>query len=436
MAIVRPFPALRPRPELASRVAAVPYDVVNTEEARQLAHDPFSFLHVSRAEIDLPSDTDPYADAVYEKAVSNFTQLKRDALLEESRPAVYVYRLRMGAHEQTGVAACFAVEEYRRDLIKKHERTRPEKENDRTRHIIQTRAQSGPVLLTHHDHEALARAVAQGAAGDPLYDFAAADGIQHTIWRTEPDVGDAIIAAFGDIPALYIADGHHRAASAARANEYLAGQAAPTDHEWFLAVAFPASQMQILPYHRVVKDFAAGEARDAASLLDALKKTFPVERGTADVTRKGDCAMYLQGQWHRITLDARPPDAADAAASEAASSDSASSNPVSANPVSANPATADPIASLDVSRLQERVLTPLLGIDDPRTNKRIDFVGGIRGTGELERLVDSGAAVAAFAMFPTTVGELMAIADADGIMPPKSTWFEPKLRDGLLTHLI
>lgn len=403
MAVVRPFSALRPRPELAARVAAVPYDVVNTAEARALAQDALSFLHVSRAEIDLPPDTSPYADEVYEKAVSNFSQLTREALVEEASPAVYLYRLRMGSHEQLGVAACYSVDEYRRDLIKKHENTRPQKENDRTRHIIQTRAQSGPVLLTYPAHEGVSRAVSQGATGEPLYDFTAADGIQHTIWRTEPAVGEAIVAAFADVPALYIADGHHRAASAARANEYFAAQSAPPEHEWFLAVAFPETQMQILPYHRVVKDFGG---RDPEDLLAGLMKSFPVERSEGDVKRKGECAMYLNGEWYTVGLDACPP------------------------------ASADPIASLDVSRLQDHVLGPLLQISDPRTDTRIDFVGGIRGAHELERLVDSGAAVVAFALFPTTVGELIAIADAGGIMPPKSTWFEPKLRDGLLTHLI
>ena len=216
MAAVRPFSALRPRPELASRIASVPYDVVNADEARALAGDAASFLHVSRAEIDLPPDTNPYADAVYARAVTNFEALKQSSLVQEPRPAVYLYRLRMGRHEQTGIAASFSVDEYNRGLIKKHEKTRPDKENDRTRHIIDTRAQSGPVLLTFRDSDALARAVSQGTTSAPLYDFTAADGIQHTIWRTEQEVGTAIVSAFADVPALYIADGHHRAASAAR----------------------------------------------------------------------------------------------------------------------------------------------------------------------------------------------------------------------------
>ncbi len=443
MAVVRPFAALRPRPELASRIASVPYDVVNTDEARALAADPLSFLHVSRAEIDLPADTNPYADAVYARAAANFDTLKQSSLVEELRPAVYLYRLRMGRHEQTGVAACFSIDEYQRDLIKKHEKTRPDKENDRTRHIIETRAQSGPVLLTHRQDATIDRAVSQGTTSAPLYDFTAPDGVQHTVWRTEPDVGHAIVSAFGDVPALYIADGHHRAASAARADAHFAliaqeqHQAKPMvstpgtsrigvasagangfasaaalspaqqpEHAWFLAVAFPDRQTQILPYQRAVKDLA-GQTPEA--FLAALRTRFPVETtGIATPRRKGECAMYLGGSWYTLQL--------------AAGNGSAASS--------------DPIATLDVSRLQDHVLAPLLHIQDPRTDKRIDFVGGVRGTGELERLVSRGDAAVAFSMFPTTVAELMAIADAGAIMPPKSTWFEPKLRDGLLTHLI
>jgi uncharacterized protein (DUF1015 family) len=435
MAVVRPFSALRPRPELASRIASVPYDVVNTDEARALAGDASSFLHVSRAEIDLPPDTNPYADAVYARAVANFEALKQSSLVQEPRPAVYLYRLRMGNHEQTGIAASFSVDEYNRGLIKKHEKTRPDKENDRTRHIIDTRAQSGPVLLTFRDSDELARAVSQGTTSAPLYDFTAADGIQHTIWRTEPEVGAAIVSAFEDVPALYIADGHHRAASAARAHAQFAAQApaavgqgvgsaaaaasadpsaANGEHAWFLGVAFPEKQTQILPYHRVVKDLAG---HTPATLLAALRTKFPVEPGPATPAHKGECAMYLDGAWYTLRLDAGSKSSAAAA--------SASSS-----------AAASPIASLDVSRLHDLVLAPLLGIGDERTDKRIEFVGGIRGTGELEKIVGRGDAAVAFSMFPVTVHDLMAIADAGEIMPPKSTWFEPKLRDGLLTHVI
>ena len=438
MAVVRPFSALRPRPELASRIASVPYDVVNADEARALAGDAASFLHVSRAEIDLPPDTNPYADAVYARAVTNFEALKQSSLVQEPRPAVYLYRLRMGRHEQTGVAACFSVGEYDRGLIKKHEKTRPDKENDRTRHIIDTRAQSGPVLLTFRDSDALARAVSQGITSTPLYDFTAPDGIQHTIWRTEPEVGSAIASAFGDVPALYIADGHHRAASAARAHAQFAAQppaavgkgggsaaaasaaadpsSANGEHAWVLGVAFPEKQTQILPYHRVVKDLAG---HTPATLLAALRTKFPVEPGPATPAHKGECAMYLDGAWYTLRLDAGSKSPAASAASTASGS-----------------AAPSPIASLDVSRLHDLVLAPLLAIGDERTDKRIEFVGGIRGTGELEKIVNRGDAAVAFSMFPVTVHDLMAIADAGEIMPPKSTWFEPKLRDGLLTHVI
>ena len=250
MADVRPFAALRPRAGLAPRVASVPYDVVNTEEARALATDALSFLHVSRAEIDLPPDTDPYADAVYAQAVKAQAALRASSLEVESRPAVYLYRLTMGGHVQTGVAAAFSVDEYRRDLVKKHEKTRPDKENDRTRHIIETRAQSGPVLLTYARNAAVDAAVAAGLEAAPLYEFTAPDGIGHAIWRTEPAVGEAILKAFRDVPALYIADGHHRAASAARADERLK----TGESGGFLGVAFPDTGMQILPYHRAIKD--------------------------------------------------------------------------------------------------------------------------------------------------------------------------------------
>jgi uncharacterized protein (DUF1015 family) len=401
MAVVRPFTALRPRSGLAARIAAVPYDVVSAEEARALATDPLSFLHVSRAEIDLPLATDPYADAVYARAVENFGALQREGLEREAHPAVYVYRLKMGAHVQTGVAACFSVDEYKRDLIRKHEKTRPDKENDRTRHIVETRAQSGPVLLTYRREAAVDAAVAQGMAGELLYGFTAADGIEHTIWRASDAAGEAIVGAFAAVPALYIADGHHRAASAARAFDHLNG-GADGEAAWFLAVAFSDAAMQILPYHRLVKDLGG---RTPEAFLADVADHVPIGPGAPDATRRGVCAMYLAGRWHALELGAAP-------------------------------ASGDPTAALDVQRLQDHILSPLLGIVDPRTDKRIDFVGGVRGAGELTRLVDSGRAAAAFAMYPTTVNDLMTIADAGGIMPPKSTWFEPKLRDGLLTHVI
>src|SRR5689334_13870285 len=297
MSDVRPFAALRPRAGLAPRIAAVPYDVVNTEEARALATDALSFLHVSRAEIDLAKSVDPYSDLVYAEAVKALDELRGSSLEVESRPAVYLYRLTMGSHVQTGVAAAFSVDEYRRGLVKKHEKTRPDKENDRTRHIIETRAQSGPVLLTYRADAAVDAAVAQGLKAEPLCDFTAPDGIGHAIWRTEPAVGEAIVKAFGGVAALYIADGHHRAASAARADERLQSD----ESKYFLGVAFPDTGMQILPYHRVVKDLGG---RTPNAFLAEVAKVVPVRDGGPEVARKGECAMYLASAWRILTLDA------------------------------------------------------------------------------------------------------------------------------------
>jgi uncharacterized protein (DUF1015 family) len=405
MALIRPFSALRPTPDAAEQVAAVPYDVVDTAEARALAADaPLSFLHVSRAEIDLPPGTDPYADVVYEAAASAFARLRAAApLVVEAEPSLYFYRLVMGDHEQTGIAGCFSVDEYEHDVIRKHERTRKDKEDDRTRHIVQLRAQTGPVFLTYQasaDVDRIAGDVTRSAA---LFDFAAPDGIRHTVWRVPGSEVHRLVQAFARIPLLYIADGHHRAASAMRARKALGdGQGGASEAETFLAVAFPHDQTQILPYHRLVKDLGG---QDASTFLDRLRASAAVAPGGDTPSRKGEVAMYLDGRWYTLTL---PPASPDAAAAD----------------------------RLDVALLQERVLAPLLGIGDQRTDKRIDFVGGIRGPAALARAVDSGRASVAFALHPVSVADLMAISDAGGIMPPKSTWFEPKLRDGLLTHLI
>ncbi|OFW01375.1 MAG: hypothetical protein A3I61_18050 [Acidobacteria bacterium RIFCSPLOWO2_02_FULL_68_18] len=405
MATLVPFRALRPTPDAAPRVAAVPYDVVNTEEARSLAAgNALSFLHVSRAEIDLPPAIDPYSDAVYRKAAENFCALKQAApLVLEEAPSTYVYRLRMGDHVQTGVAACYSVAEYESGVIKKHEHTRRDKEDDRTRHIIELRAQTGPVFLVHRASAAIDEVVARTTGHAPLFDVVAPDGVQHLIWRVDPRDQDHLVRAFAAVPALYIADGHHRAASAARARRQLGG-AAGAAGEWdrFLAVAFPDDQMQVLPYNRVVRDLGGYSPE---SLLDALGARVTVKAGPARPARKGEVAMLLDGGWHTIELGPPQPGLS-------------------------------PADRLDVSRLQDLVLTPLLGIGDVRTDKRIDFVGGARGVAELERLVASGRAAVAFSMYPVKVDDLMAVCDAGGIMPPKSTWFEPKLRDGLLSHVI
>lgn len=411
MATIEPFRALRPRPDQAAAVAAVPYDVVNVAEARTLvAGNPLSFLRVSRAEIDLPAGTDPHADAVYEAAAASFARLRREApLVEEATPSLYVYRLRMGRHEQSGVAGCFSVDEYEHDIVRKHERTRKDKEDDRTRHIISLRAQTGPVFLTYPAARDVDVVIARAVSAAPLFDFSAPDGIQHTVWRVVDRDRDLLVAAFARIPFLYIADGHHRAASAMRARTALREQApggAAIEADTFLAVAFPHDQMQVLPYHRVVKDLAG---HTPESFLAALARRVDVGLGTETPGGNGEVAMYLAGRWYTLRLA-----------------------PVAADELAGAPA-AD---RLDVSRLQAQVLGPLLDIGDPRTDERIDFVGGIRGPRALAALVDDGAAAVAFAMHPVSVDDLMGIADAGGIMPPKSTWFEPKLRDGLLSHLI
>jgi uncharacterized protein (DUF1015 family) len=396
-------------------VAAVPYDVVNTEEARAVSvGNPISFLHVSRPEIDLPSGTDPHSDAVYEQAVRSFSALRSAVpLVVEDEPSFYVYRLTMGSHVQAGIAAGFSIDEYDRDLIKKHEKTRPDKEDDRTRHMIAIRAQTGPVFLTYKASPTVDAVVARVMAGAPLFDFVASDHIGHEIWRVASNEHHHLMSAFGAIGCLYIADGHHRAASAARARRVLRereGMAAGSFQECdtVLAVAFPDNQMQVLPYHRVVRDL---NGLSASEFLERLAERLNVsEGGSPSPRQKGEIGMYLEGEWWTIDITA-------GGRRQTADDDAAA-------------------ASLDVSRLQDEVLSPILGIHDIRTDKRIDFVGGIRGTAELERLVNSGQFAVAFSLFPVSVEDLMRIADAGGIMPPKSTWFEPKLRDGLLSHLI
>ena len=405
MAVLEPFRALRPAPTSAARVAAVPYDVVSTAEARALAAgNPLSFLHVSRAEIDLPDDVDAHADAVYAKAVDNFARLKADApLVVEGTPSLYVYALRSGTHEQVGVAGAFSLDDYERDVIRKHERTRQDKEDDRTRHMLALGAQTGPVFLIHRHTPDVEAIVSRVRSAAPLFDFAASDGVHHTIWRAGDADAATLVAAFAAIPALYIADGHHRAASAARARRQLQDRGTPSSGAaTFLAVSFPDDQVQVLAYNRIVKSL---NGHTPESLLAALRTRFDVRLGPPVPSAAGTVAMFVGGAWHHVRF--APP-----------------------------PADAPPIDRLDVSRLQDEVLTPLLGIGDVRSDTRIDFVGGGRGTGALEQLVTIGAAAAAFSLHPVSVAEMMRVCDAGGIMPPKSTWFEPKLRDGLLSQLI
>ena len=394
MATLHPFRALRPFPATAAAVAAVPYDVVNQDEARVLAEgNPLSFLRVSRAELELPANTDPYSDGVYARAADNYTRLTQSSFELEAEPSLYFYRLRMGAHEQAGLAACFSLDEYDRDIIKKHERTRRDKEDDRTRHMLALGAQTGPVFLTYRasaDVNDLARRI---TSDPPLFDFTSADGVQHTLWRVGGADRDGLVDAFSRIPALYIADGHHRAASAARARADMrqrgcAGQLLGdgADLNTVLAVAFPHDQVQVLAYNRVVKDLAGFSPQQ---FLDAVAQRFLVTPGAAQPGHRGELSMYLAGAWHWLVPRVAP-DAGDA------------------------------IASLDVSILQDSLLEPILKIVDVRTDKRIDFVGGARGTDELEHHVDSGRSAVAFSLYPVSVADLMAVSDANTVMPPKS----------------
>jgi uncharacterized protein (DUF1015 family) len=407
VAVIRPFRALRPRAN-AQQVASVPYDVVNTDEARALAEgNPLSFLHVSRPEIDLPPGTDLYSDAVYRKAVENFEKLIVTCPLEkEAEPSLYLYRLIMDEHEQTGIVAVCSVDEYDNNTIRKHERTRRDKEDDRTRHMLMLRAQTGPVFLTYRGRSDIDDQVSAGLGAESLYDLTAPDGVRHTIWRV--DDTDALVKSFESVPLLYIADGHHRAASASRARAELQQQSfahtGKEDYNYFLTVIFPDSQMQILAYNRTVKDLN-GMSKEA--FLDSVSTQFSIsENANPEPPKRGHWSMYLDGKWYGLQL----------------------------SPAATLPA--GTVAQLDVSVLQDRLLDPILGIKDVRTDKRVDFIGGLRGTKELERLVNEGKAAVAFSLFPTTVGELLMVSDANEIMPPKSTWFEPKLRDGLLIHTI
>ncbi|MCR5661152.1 MAG: DUF1015 family protein [bacterium] len=406
MSILRPFRALRPTPEHAAEVAAVPYDVVDRREAYDLAHErPLSFLHVSRAEIDLPDNTDPYDLSVYAKAAENLENLrKKGVLITDNEPAVYVYQQQMGDHIQTGIAATFSVDEYDTNLIKKHEKTRKAKEDDRTRHIITTKAQTGPVFLTYRALDTIDKIVEDICKQEPLFNFTAEDGIRHTAWRVTDC--DALIKEFAKIPAMYIADGHHRAASASRTRAKLRSESSNwTGNEpanFFLAVAFPANQLKIMPYNRVVADL---NGHTADELKAAIGKVVPIsDNASAAPEKDGHVSMYLEGKWYDLNL-----------------------NSLKAKAYS-------PAQSLDAAVLQENILAPILNIGDPRTDERIDFVGGIRGTGELVKRVDEGKAAVAFSMRPVSLDELMAIADAGEIMPPKSTWFEPKLRDSIVSH--
>ncbi|MEO8427262.1 MAG: DUF1015 family protein [Verrucomicrobiota bacterium] len=404
MAMIKPFLALRPQPDLAAQICELPYDVMSSAEARQIAaENPLSFLHVSKPEIDLPPVTDSYDSTVYAKGNENFAKLiTQGALKQDKQPCFYLYRQVMGGHSQVGLVAVASCEDYLRNTIKKHELTRPEKEDDRVRHIEALNSQTGPVFLTYRAIDAIDAWIAEQTLRPPAIDFTAQDGVRHTSWVVD-DPGDIrwIDAEFARIPFLYIADGHHRSAAAARIYQSRRGEGNCGD---FLAVIFPHDQIQILPYNRVLNDL---NGLTPAEVLEKLDGIFIVKlSGVAKPARKHEIGFYLGGQWYTLNFRSRF--------------------------VSTN----DPIEKLDVTLLQKYVLAPLFGIDDPRTDQRIHFVGGIRGTAELEKLVSNGEYGCAISMFPTSVEDLMAIADAGGIMPPKSTWFEPKLRDGMFCHMI
>jgi uncharacterized protein (DUF1015 family) len=404
MAMVKPFAAVRPKPGLAPQICELPYDVMSSEEARALAAgNPLSFLHVSKPEIDLPPETDVHAPEVYRQGRVNFQKLVHDGALQlDKQPCFYLYRQIMGAHTQTGLVAAASCEEYQRGIIRKHELTRVDKENDRVQHIETLNAQTSPVFLTYPAVRALDQFIEEKTANRPEIDFTARDGVRHVSWAIqEPYDIRFMETQFARVPHLYIADGHHRSAAAARVYQSRQGAG---ESSRFLAVIFPHNQMQVLPYNRVLKDLNSWAPEQ---LLEILGKVFNIHaRGAAVPVREHELGLYLAGRWHTLVFHPRVLEERDTS------------------------------QLLDVALLQERVLEPIFGINDPRTSQRIHFVGGIRGTTELEKLVDSGEFACAFSMFPLRIEMLMAISDAGGVLPPKSTWFEPKLRDGMFSHLI
>lgn len=403
---IHAYRALRPRIELAGQVASTPYDTLDSAEAAAMAKDqPMSFLHINHSEIDLPPGTGLYDSEVYEQAAKNLRNFVGQGwLVQEDRPLMYLYAQTMGDHTQTGLVCCCHIDDYVNNVIKKHEFTRKDKEDDRTRHTATLNANIGPVFIAYRDVPAIDALFAPILQGNPMYDFVDELNVRHRVWPVEQTA--EVEALFAAIPSAYIADGHHRSASAVRVGtERRAANPKHTGNEeynWFLSVLFPANQLKILPYNRAVKDL---NGRTEAEFLAEIRKLFTVTEGAApspDAPR--NVSMYLGQKWYGLSWPEDP--------------------------------AAGPVDRLDVSTLQNRVLKPLLGIDDPRTNERIKFIGGIRGTQELVRLVDQKGFAVAFSMYPTTIEQLMAIADAGQIMPPKSTWFEPKLRTGLLSHTL
>lgn len=406
MAIIKPFQSLRPQPAMAQQVASRPYDVLNSEEARiEAGNNPYSFLHVTKSEIDLPVDIDIHSTPVYAKAKENlYNLITNGILIKEDKPCYYIYQLVMNGRSQTGLVCASSVDDYFNDVIKKHEFTRPEKEKDRIEHMLAIRAQTGNVFLAYRDVKELNALINDWKTSNkPVYDFIAADGIKHTIWIVDMEIAVRTITQLfkENVPLTYIADGHHRAASAAKVSKQLSDSA---DAKYFLTTIFPASQLAILDYNRVVKDL---NGLTAEKLLGNLQEDFYVTLSTEPVkpSQLHEFGMYLDGKWYILTSRA-------------------------------NTYTTDPIGVLDITILSNNVLKKFLDIKDQRTDKRIDFVGGIRGLKELEKRVNSGEMKVAFSLYPVTIEQLFDIADSGNVMPPKSTWFEPKLRDGLLTHLI
>lgn len=411
MAIVRPFKAVRPAKDLADKVAALPYDVMNSEEAREMVKDnPYSFLHVDKAEIDLDKNIDAYDKKVYEKAKENlYDMIKNGTLVEDEKPRLYIYRQVMDGRTQTGIVGCTSIDDYMNNIIKKHEHTRADKEQDRINHVDYCNANTGPIFLTYKSQGEIDAIVAKWVEKEPVYNFISEDGISHIVWiiECEEDI-NRLTQLFSGVNYLYIADGHHRAASAVKVGQMrrkeFSNFTGEEEFNFFLSVIFPDNDLYVMDYNRVVKDLN-GLSTDEYMLK--VSEKFEVSKyegkGSYKPSSKHTYGMYLEGQWYEL------------AAKEG----------------TYNPK--DPVDRLDVSILQNNLLNPILGIEDPRTDKRIDFIGGIRGLSELERRVEHGMKVA-FSMYPTTIQDLMDIADAGKVMPPKSTWFEPKLRSGLFIH--
>ncbi len=409
---IRPFKGLRPDQKYADKVAAPPYDVLNSEEARELAKDnPYSFLHVSKPEIDLPADIDVHDEQVYEKGVENFKKMiAENLLIQDDEPCFYIYRQIMGDHEQSGIVAAASVEDYDNGIIKIHEYTREDKEQDRAKHVDMLSANTGPVFLTYHAKKKIDKIVEACQKEEPLYDFTSSDGIRHTVWKiSDQNIIQEIIKEFAGLDFLYVSDGHHRSAAASRVQKIRKdnnpAHTGDEEYNYFLTVIFPDDQMYIMDYNRVVTDLN-GLSDD--EFIEKVTDKFYLDKQASQSKpeKKHSFGMYIDGKWYKITAK---PEIFDEN---------------------------DPVDSLDVSILHKNIMEPILGILNPRKDKRIDFVGGIRGLGELEKLVDSGKFKVAFALFPTSIDDLMNVADSNNVMPPKSTWFEPKLRSGLITHLI